>query len=81
MKATFEFDMNDADDVMAHLRCTKSLDMASVLWGIILNSKKKFEYDIEANKYESQYELLNAFYKMINEEMQENDINIEQLIR
>jgi|688.fasta_scaffold674125_2 hypothetical protein len=28
-KATFEFDMNDADDVMAHLRCTKAEDMAS----------------------------------------------------
>ena len=31
-KAILEFDLNDSDDVMAHMRAVKSLDMASVLW-------------------------------------------------
>jgi len=81
MKATFEFDMNDLDDVMAHLRCTKSTDMASALWNILLNSKKGFEFNIDADKYKTQYELLDAIYSMLHQEMEENDINIEKLMR
>ena len=80
MKATFEFDMNDPDDVMAHLRMTKSLDMASALWDILLNSKKGFQYNIEAGKYEDQYDLLNAIYEMLHEEMRNRNIDVEELI-
>ena len=80
MKATFEFDMDDCDDRMAHLRCTKSLDMASALWDILLNSKKGFQYNIEAGKYETQYDLLDAVYEMIHEEMRNKNIDIEELI-
>ena len=80
MKATFEFDMNDPDDIMTHLRHTKSQDMASVLWHILLNTKKGFQYDIEAGKYETQYDLLDAIYGMMHEEMGDHNINIEELI-
>lgn len=80
MKATFEFDMNDPDDIMAHLRCTKSLDMACALWDILLNSKKGFQYEIEANKYETQYDLLDAVYEMLHERMREKNIDIEELL-
>ena len=80
MKATFEFDMNDPDDVMSHLRMTKSLDMASALWDILLNSKKGFQYNIEAGKYEDQYDLLDAVYDMLHEEMRNKNIDIEELI-
>jgi hypothetical protein len=31
MNATIRFDLNDADDKMAHMRCIKSLDMALAL--------------------------------------------------
>ena len=32
MKAKLEFDLNDSDDMMAHMRCVKSLDMALAMW-------------------------------------------------
>ena len=32
MKAKIEFDLNDLDDNMAHMRCVKSLDMALAMW-------------------------------------------------
>ena len=32
MKATLNFDLDDADDKMAHLRCTKALDLTLTLW-------------------------------------------------
>jgi dTDP-D-glucose 4,6-dehydratase len=81
MKAIFEFDMNDPDDAMAHLRCTKSLDMTLALWEILLNTKKGFQYRIEADKYETQFDLLDAIYEMLHEEMRERDIDVEKLIR
>jgi hypothetical protein len=31
MKGILEFDLNDKDDIEAHLRCVKSLDMALAL--------------------------------------------------
>jgi len=40
MKATLEFDLNDADDKMAHIRCVKATDMALVLWEIQMNLNK-----------------------------------------
>ena len=80
MKATFEFDMSDPDDIMAHLRHTKSLDMASALWHILFNTKKGFEWDIEAGKFETQYDLLEAIYTAMHEEMGDHNINIEELI-
>jgi hypothetical protein len=80
-KATFEFDMNDADDVMAHLRCTKAEDMASVLWHILLNTKKGFGWEIEAGKYETQYDLLDAIYQMMHEQMRERNLDVEELLR
>jgi len=31
MKATLEFDLDEYDDILAHLRCIKSLDMSLAL--------------------------------------------------
>lgn len=32
MKAVLQFNLDDEDDRMAHLRCVKSLDMALAMW-------------------------------------------------
>ena len=32
MKAQLTFDLDDPEDVMRHLQCTKASNMASVLW-------------------------------------------------
>lgn len=32
MKATISFDLDDAQDAMAHFRCVKALDMALAMW-------------------------------------------------
>ena len=79
-KAVLEYDLNDPDDSMAHMRAVKSFDMACALWHILLNSKKGFEYKIEAGKFEDQYDLLNAVYEMLHEKMSEHNIDIEELL-
>ena len=45
MKATLKFDLNEQDDVLAHKRCVKSLDMAIALWEVdqYLRSESKYK--------------------------------------
>jgi hypothetical protein len=68
MKAKLEFDLNDRDDQMAHLRCVKSLDMAIALWKIqqIAMGIEKYEYTPE------------QIQEKIFEEL--GDINLDELI-
>lgn len=69
MKAKLEFDLEDLDDVMSHLRCVKSLDMALALYKIQDVIRDKLDYDNEEIKSE------------IGKVFQEYDINLEDLIR
>ena len=47
MKAILEFNLDDADDRIAHLRCVKSTDMAIVLWEILTNMEKSVIHEVE----------------------------------
>ena len=69
MKAKLEFDLEDIDDIMSHLRCVKSLDMALTLFKIQGIIRDKWEF----NAVEIQ--------KQINEAFEEYDINLEDLIK
>lgn len=77
MKATLEFNLDDQDEIMAHLRCVKSLDMALVLWEITYNMKRTFERK-ELN--ESQYELLEVIFQKIYDEINERGIVLDDMI-
>ena len=80
-KATLEFDLNDPDDIMAHLRAVKSLDMALVLWEMAYNAKKGIKYDIEGKKIECPYEAVDMVFEKLWEELNEHGINLDELIR
>lgn len=78
-KATLEFDLNDPDDTMAHLRAVKSTDMALALWEILYNTKKGIEWEIEENKLDG-YEVLDKVYQKIWDSLDEHGIKIDELI-
>ena len=80
-KAILEFDLNDPDDTMAHLRAVKSLDMALVLWEMAYNAKKSIKYDIEGKKIECPYEAVDMVFEKLWEELNEHGINLDELIR
>jgi len=46
-KGILEFDLNEQDEVMAHKRCVKSLDLALVLWDMdaYLRAETKYAQD------------------------------------
>lgn len=53
MKALLEFDLNDADERLDHLRAIKATDMSIVLFDLAHNFRKKIEFEIESNHLNS----------------------------
>ena len=78
-EATLKFDLNDADDVMAHKRAVHSLDMALALWDIVHNTKKSLEWSLE-NKDIDKYDTLELVFERIHEILEEHNINTDDLI-
>lgn len=78
-KATLEFDLNDPDDVMAHLRAVKSLDMASVLWEMAYNTKKGIKNEIEFQNLDA-YEAVDKVFQKLWDELNEHGINLDDII-
>jgi hypothetical protein len=78
-KAKIEFDLNDVDDRMAHLRAIKSLDMAMALWDITHNTKKGLEWSLE-NKDVDKYEVLEMVFEKIYEILDEHNVRTDELI-
>lgn len=79
-KAILEYDLNDSDDEMAHLRAIKSLDMALVLWELTYNTKKSIHNQIEFQEIKDPYEAVDKVFEKLWEEMNERGINLDQLV-
>ena len=78
-KATLEFDLNEPDDVLAHLRAVKSLDLALALWDIVHNTKKGLEWSMEGKEIDK-YDALELVYEKIHEILDNHNINTVELI-
>jgi hypothetical protein len=80
MKATFEFDMNEPEDMMDHKRMSNALGMALVLWELKVNVKRKIEYILDTDNLSGQ-ETLDRVFEMIGELMEDQGLNMENLIQ
>jgi hypothetical protein len=81
MKATLEFDLDNLDDRMAHLRCVKSTDMAIVLWEIVTNLEKRVRFEVENFEADSDpSDGVYASFRRIRELLDENGIVVDDLI-
>ena len=78
-EAILKYDLNDADDTMAHMRAVKSLDMALALWDITHNTKKNIEWSLESKEL-NKYEVLDLVYERIYEILDEHNIKLDDLI-
>ena len=82
MKAVLEFDLNDPDDRMAHLRAIKSLDMTIALFEIQANLKKRCERIAESKEGDLDvYDGIDLVFQHISELMYDNGIIIDDLIQ
>jgi len=82
MKATLSYNLNDPDDRMAHLRAVKSLDMASALFDITRNLRKKIQnrYEDIDNTHNDVFDGIDAVFDEIYEILEDNNIDIDELI-
>jgi hypothetical protein len=78
-KGILEFDLNEPDDIMAHKRATKALDLASALWDITHNTKKSIEWSLEGKELDK-YEVLDLVYERIYEILEDHSIKLDDLI-
>jgi hypothetical protein len=79
VKGILEYDLNDPDDKVAHLRAVKSLDMAIAFWDITHNTKKGLEWALE-NKDVDKYEVLEMVFEKIYEILDEHNVNTDELV-
>jgi len=82
MKAKLEYDLNDPDDKMAHLRAVKSLDMASALFDITRNLRKKLERRFEDidNTNNDVFDGIDSVFDEIYNILEDNNVDIDELI-
>jgi hypothetical protein len=79
MKAILEFNLDEQDDEMAHLRAIKSLDLALALWDIdqYLRSQTKYTPDSMSKEvYDALQETRDELYRI----MSKHSVDLDELI-
>jgi hypothetical protein len=81
MKATLSYNLNDPDDRMAHMRAVKSLDMASALFEITQNLRKKVirRFEDDTTEYDS-FDVIQEVFDRIYEVLTDHSIDVDELI-
>jgi hypothetical protein len=79
MKAKLEFDLDNPDDKMEHMRCIKATDMALMLWDIKQKIRRKLKYNEDLSEDElHQWEVMqDEFYSIADD----CGINLDELIQ
>jgi hypothetical protein len=79
MKAKLEFDLDNPDDKMEHMRCIKATDMALMLWDIKQKIRRKLKYNEDLSEDElHQWEVMqDEFYSIADD----YGINLDLLIQ
>ena len=79
MKAKLEFDLDNPDDKMEHMRCVKATDMALMLWDIKqkIRIKLKYSYDLSEDELHQWEVMQDEFYSISDD----YGINIDELIQ
>jgi len=79
MKAILEFNLDDVEDVTAHYRCIRALDMAIFLSDLLNKYREfsKYREDIS----EEQFKGIELFWQELLELLQERDLSVNKLIQ
>ena len=81
MKATLEFNLDNPDDKIDHMRCVKATDMAIVLFEITHNLKRTLESRFESQPQpRDEFDGIEETFREIYKLMDENGINLDELI-
>jgi len=73
MKATLEFDLDNEDDRISHIRCVNATNMASFIWELKHNFWRQWKHD------DADFDL-DTYKEALHELMQFHNIDIDNLI-
>jgi hypothetical protein len=79
MKAILEFDLDNPDDKMSHLRCIKATEMMITLWEMDQHLRSLTKYAPDTTSEETYDELVRV-RKRLHEIMDDNGITFDGLI-
>ena len=80
MKAILEFNLDEQDDRVAHLRAVKALDVAIALWDIEQHLRAQTKYapdSMSSEVYDALQETRDKFYEIMNE----RSIDLDELLK
>ena len=77
-KAILEFDLNEPDDVTAHKRVIKALDMAIVLWDMDQYLRSQIKYN--DNLTSEAYDVLEKTREQLREFMNQHNVDLDELL-
>ena len=77
-KAILEFDLNEVEDVTAHKRAVKAIDMAIVLWDMdqYLRNQLKYNDKITGEVYDT----LDKAREQLREFMNQHNVDLDELL-
>lgn len=78
MKASLTFDLDSPEDIAAHIRCTKALDLALCLNEFNTQLLSQLKYDELSGKEKI---LLSRVNELLQETMEEYGIHLDELCR
>lgn len=80
-KAILEYNLDERDDIEAHLRAVKSLDMALALWDMDQYLRAKMKYgNNDSELSDDAYKALEDAREELREFMSSRGINLDELI-
>ena len=78
-KARIDYDLSDPDDFREFKQAVASSAMASALFELIYNTKKKLEFELESKKDIDKYDVLQLVFERIHGIVMEHNINVDAL--
>ena len=79
-KAILEFDLNEPDDIEAHKRAVKSLDLVLALWDMDQYLRGLIKYGDDIELTDEQYKTLEETRTKLRQILSEYNISFEELL-
>jgi hypothetical protein len=80
MKAILEFDLNEPDDIVAHKRAVKALDLCLVLWDMdqYLRARTKYAPDgMSSETWDALEDARTELFRIMNE----HSVSLDELLK
>lgn len=76
--AQITYNLEEMDDLLEFKQCIAAPKMASALFELVLNTKKKIVFELDGKDLDK-YETLDLVFERINQILDEHNVNVENL--